>query len=73
MKKQILNIGTALSRAEQKEVMGSSNLPINVIGDLACPFALGCPCNQNGTDCGGSEHCLHSHNAPDGYYGFCAA
>lgn len=73
MKKQILSIGRILSKAEQKGVSGGSDFPIIVIGNLACPFAPGCPCNQNGIDCGGSEHCDHSHTAPDGYYGFCAA
>lgn len=72
MKKQILSIGNTLNKAEQKEVFGGGDRPIFVIGNLPCPYAAGCPCNLNGSDCGGADNCQHSLNAPDGYYGFCA-
>lgn len=73
MKKQILSIGEALSRSEQKEVVGGSDNPIISIGGFGCPYGPGCPCNLNGVDCGDNDLCQHSVNAPTGYYGFCAA
>lgn len=62
MKKQILNLGRALNKVEQKKVMGGTPLE----------FGNPCPCTTEYTSVPGSIECYYPGNDPFFPQGVCS-